>query len=82
MIMVINEMSDQRRADRKSQNTKKPKTINKSSGKIKPSRDKNHHLSGCKNVLQHASKKKAAAIIFDTMMNLLVNFLNVAMNGL
>jgi len=67
---------------KKSQKIKKQKTINNKTGNISPSKETNHHLSGCKNALQHASKKIAATITFEKIINRLVNLRKVAMTGL
>jgi hypothetical protein len=82
MIMVINEISAHFLELRKSQKMKKPKTINNKTGKINPSNEISHHLSGCKNELQQARRNIAAAMIFKVIMNRLVNFRKVAMTGL
>ena len=51
----------------------------RSKGKKNASKAINHHLSGCKNALQQASRKRIPSMIFSTMKIRLVNFRNEVM---
>ena len=77
----MNERSAQR-GDENNQKIKNPKTINNKTGKIKPSKEMNHHLSGCKKTFAHASKKRNATMMLDIIKIFFVKVRSVAMVGL
>src|SRR5579871_5977952 len=60
------------------QKIKNKKTKSNKIGKINPSIEINHHLTGCKKALAHASKKSTTTMMLDMMKTRLVNFRSVA----
>lgn len=75
---MINESSAQR-GDENNQKIKNKKIINNNTGKIKPNKEMNHHLSGCKKALAHASKKRNATMMLDIIKIFFVKVRSVAM---
>jgi len=77
---VIRETRDQRRWEgRKMPTTKKQPTMNNKKGKASPSRETNHHFSGCRKGLAQASRKKTTATMFSMINNRRVRFRRFAM---
>src|ERR1700712_969707 len=65
-----------------SQKIRKPISKTKNSGKIKASKEMNHHSSGCRKALQQSTKNKMPVIIFRVRKRRFVNVRRDAIRAL